>query len=181
MQTSILREHPRIAVVGTSCCGKTNLAGQLARVLVRTHIELDALHWGPNWSVSPDFAKLVEKAVDADEWIVDGNYRNVRGLVWGRATAIIWLNYPFTLVFYQALTRTVRRLLSQQPLYGGNRESFRGAFLTADGIPWWVIRTHRKRRREYAILLSQPEYRHLKVFELKSHAEAKALLERAAA
>ena len=29
----------------------------------RTHVELDALHWGSNWSVSPDFAKLVEEAV----------------------------------------------------------------------------------------------------------------------
>jgi adenylate kinase family enzyme len=181
MQTSILREHPRIAVVGTSCSGKTTIAGQLASVLGRTHVELDALHWGSNWSVSPDFAKLVEEAVGADEWIVDGNYRNVRDLIWRRATAIIWLNYPFTVVFRQALTRTLRRLLSQQPLYGGNCESFRGAFLTADGIPWWVIRTHGKRRREYPMVLSQPEYRHLKVFELKSHAEAKALLERAAA
>ena len=150
----MLREHPRIAIVGTSCSGKTTLAGQLAEVLGRTHIELDALHWGPNWSVRPEFPALVAEAVSADEWIVDGNYRGVRDLVWRRATGIVWLNYPFGVVFCRALTRTVGRLISREAVYAGNRESLRGAFLTADGIPWWVIRTHGKRRREYPVVLS---------------------------
>lgn len=181
MQTSTVRQHPRIAVVGTSCSGKTTLAGRLARVLGRAHVELDALYWGPNWSARPEFARLVEEAVGADEWVVDGNYRNVRDVIWRRATAIIWLNYPFTVVFRQALTRTVVRLVSQEPLYNGNRESFRRAFLAADGIPWWVIRTHGSRRREYPKVLSQPEHRHLQAFAIKSHAEAEALLKSAAA
>jgi adenylate kinase family enzyme len=39
----------RIAVIGPSGSGKTRLAGRLAGVLGVAHVELDALHHGPNW------------------------------------------------------------------------------------------------------------------------------------
>jgi hypothetical protein len=66
-------------------------------------------------------------------------------------------------------------------LYSGNRESFRGAFLEADGIPWWVIRTYHKRRKEYPEVLSQVRFQHLELFELHSQNQAVALLHREAA
>jgi len=172
----MLRDHPRIVVVGTSGSGKTTFARSLAEALRREHIELDALHWGPNWTPRTDFAELVRAAVTADAWVVDGNYSRVRDQVWERATAVVWLNYPFRVVFWRALVRTIRRVVSRETLYSGNRESWRDAFLEPDGIPWWVIRTHRKRRREYAALLREPRFRHLAVFELHSHAEALAVL-----
>jgi adenylate kinase family enzyme len=175
-----LRGHLRIVVVGTSGSGKTIFARRLAQILASNYIELDALHWGPNWTVNPDFRLRVGEAVSADKWVVDGNYGSVRDQVWGRATAIVWLNYPFHVVFCRALWRTVRRLVSGELLYAGNRESFRGAFLERDGIPWWVIRTFRKRRREYPLLFSQPRFQHLELFELNSHAQTVALLDREA-
>jgi len=172
----MLSEHPRIVVVGTSASGKTSFSRSLAQALGRPHVELDALHWGPGWTARPDFAELVAAAVNVDSWVVDGNYRTVRDRIWERATAIVWLNYPFRVVFYRALARTIRRIISRETLYAGNQESWRGAFLARDGIPWWVIGTYRKRRREYTALLRGPHVRHLAVFELRSHAEAMALL-----
>jgi adenylate kinase family enzyme len=177
----MLRDHPRIAVVGTSGSGKTTFAQQLASILRRPHIELDALHWGPNWMARTEFPELVRIAISADKWVVDGNYRSVRDQIWARATAIVWLNYPFHVVFYRALARTIRRLISREMLYSGNRESFRGAFLEADGIPWWVIRTYHKRRKEYPEVLSQVRFQHLELFELHSQNQAVALLHREAA
>ena len=48
------REGPRrIAVVGTSGSGKTTLAHRLAQQLGIPHVELDALHWDPNWTPAP--------------------------------------------------------------------------------------------------------------------------------
>src|SRR5688572_5952848 len=137
----MLRDQPRIVVVGTSGSGKTTLARRLAEMLGRWHIELDALHWGPNWTPRPEFAELVEEAIAHDAWVLDGNYSKVRDAVWQRATALVWLNYSFPVIFYRALSRTLKRILDQQQIHNGNRESFRVAFLEKDGIPWWVIRT----------------------------------------
>jgi len=180
MPTRILRDHPRVVVIGTSGSGKTTFAQQLATVLSRPHIELDALHWGPDWKARTDFPELVQVATTADAWVADGNHRTVRDQVWGRATAVVWLNYPFHVVFYRALARTIRRLVSRETLYSGNRESFRGAFLRPDSIPWWVIRTCHRRRKEYPALLSLPRFQHLELFELHSHTQAVALLRGAA-
>ena len=45
----------RVAVVGTSCAGKTTFAKALAAQLQAPHIELDALHHGPGWVPRPEF------------------------------------------------------------------------------------------------------------------------------
>ena len=171
-----LRDHPRIVVVGTSGSGKTTLARQLATMLDRTHIELDVLHWGPDWTQRTDFHDRVNVAIGAEEWVLDGNYKPVRDQVWGRATGVVWLNYSFQVVFYRAFSRTVRRVVSRESLFAGNRESFRGSFLHKDGIPWWVIRTWHRRRREYPALFREPRFQHLELFELTSPGQAAALL-----
>jgi adenylate kinase family enzyme len=67
----------RIAVMGSSCAGKTTLAGQLAERLGVPHVELDALHHGPNWTEATAEelkAKLEATLAPLDGWIADGNY-----------------------------------------------------------------------------------------------------------
>ncbi|MAU01480.1 MAG: adenylate kinase, partial [Anaerolineaceae bacterium] len=81
----------RIVVVGTSGSGKTTLAQQLAACLGYPHIELDSLHWGPNWTEAPDFAQKVAQAVERPYWVLDGNYSRVRQIIWSQADTIVWL------------------------------------------------------------------------------------------
>ena len=59
------------------------------------HIELDALHWGPNWKEAPTdvFRERVRLALQGDAWVIDGNYGKVRDIIWSRAEAIVWLDY----------------------------------------------------------------------------------------
>ena len=95
----------RVVVVGTSCSVKTTLANSLSEKLSSPHIELDAIHWLPDWVPRPseEFRKLTNVAIAKESWVVDGNYSNsVRDLVWPRATALVWLNYPFRVVFWRA-------------------------------------------------------------------------------
>jgi len=167
----------RVAVVGTSCAGKTTLARSLSRALSVPHIELDALYWGPDWTPRPtsEFRSRVEDAVEGSTWVIDGNYSIVRDLVWRNAATLIWLNYSFPLVFSRAVSRTLRRSLSGERLFSGNQESLRGV-LDPDWIPWWVVRTFRRRRREYRTLLEQPEYAHLRVVELQRPEETARFL-----
>jgi hypothetical protein len=123
-------------VIGTSCVGKTTFAQVLAQIMNFPHVELDALHWQPNWTPRPpeEFRALTADALAQGCWITDGNYGSVRDLVWSRATTVIWLNYSFPIVLWRALTRTIRRVLTQEELFSGNRESLRMAFLSRESI-----------------------------------------------
>lgn len=147
----------RVVVIGTSCSGKTTFAKGLARVLNRHHIELDAINWLPRWTTRPhdEFRRLVEEATAQDEWIVDGNYSRVREIVWARATTLIWLNFSFHVVMSHALRRTLTRSINKQVLFSGNQESLRMAFLSSDSIILWVLKTYRRRRREYSRMLRE--------------------------
>ena len=170
------KDLKRVAVIGTSCSGKTTFARNLAHALGSDHIELDAINWLPQWTARPldQFRRLVKEAVAKDEWIVDGNYSRVRDDVWSRATCVIWLNYSFHLVMYRALSRTLRRSWNQETLFSGNRESLRMTFLSRDSILLWVLKTYRRRRREYSQMLTErPD---LKVFVLTSPKAAERFL-----
>ena len=175
---TLLERLRRTVVIGTSGSGKTTFARDLAHILHIPHIELDALHWGPAWTERPieEFRHLVSQAVAGEAWSLDGNYSAVRDIVWPRATAVIWLNYSLPATFYRVLKRTARRVLRQEELYAGNRESFRRSFLSRESILVWVLTTYRRRRREYPRLLAEPQHAHLHVTTVRSPPEAERLL-----
>jgi adenylate kinase family enzyme len=158
----------RTVVVGTSCSGKTTFARQLAARLGAPHIELDAFHWLPHWQQreTGEFLALLGQATAAPAWVADGNYSRARPLLWQRASAVVWLDYPFRIVLARALRRTLVRAATREELWSGNRESLRLAFLSRDSILWWVLTTYRRRRREYRALFDQPPWPHLALIEL---------------
>lgn len=170
----------RIMVVGTSCSGKTTLARRIAEVLEIPCVELDAVFWGPHWRECPtdEFREAVQTRTEGDRWVVDGNYSKVRDIVLSRATDAVWLNYSFPFVFWRALYRTCRRIVSREELFGGNRETFSKSFLSRDSILWWVIRTHGGRRREYRELFSVGAGAGICLTELRRPREADELIAR---
>jgi adenylate kinase family enzyme len=168
----------RVVVIGTSCAGKTTFARSLARVLGFPHIELDALHWQPNWIERPDdeFRALAAAALAQNSWVTDGNY--VRDLVWSRATTVIWLNYAFPVVLWRAVARTLRRAQTGEELFSGNRESLRMAFFSRDSILWWVLTTFHRRRKRYRALFDTPPSPRLEYVEFLKPPEAEHFLAR---
>ena len=142
---------PRILVVGSSCAGKTTFAQALAQRLDVPHVQLDALHHLPGWQPRPpeELRALVAEAIAVPDWIVDGNYWRLRELIWPRATHLIWLNYSFPRVMARAFKRTISRVVTQEELYNGNRETFRRAFMSRDSMLLWVPQAFPRRRREY--------------------------------
>ena len=167
----------RYVIVGSSGSGKTTLARQIAERLAIPHIELDALHWGPNWAgATPEVMReRVAAATSGPAWALDGNYSKSRDVAWSRATHLIWLDYSFPLVFWRVLSRTLRRAILREELWNGNRESLRMMF-SRESILVWVLTTYRRRRREYPELLARPEYSHLTVLRFRTPGETERWL-----
>ena len=113
-------------------------------------------------------------ALSAPAWIVCGNYSSVRPLVWGQADTLVWLDYSFPLSFYRLCLRTWRRIVTQEELWGGNRESWRAQLLSRDSLLLYALRTHRRRRVEFALTLGEAEYAHLTVHRFRHPAQAEA-------
>ncbi len=167
----------RINVVGTSCSGKTTLARAVAERLDLPCVELDALFWGPSWTPAPEatFRQRLTDALAGDAWVADGGYEAARDITWARVDTVIWLDYRLPTVLSRWARRTVRRIRSQEEFWPGtgNRESIRNA-LRPDGLLWWILRTHRgRRRRMVARLARRPE---LRVIRLASPDAAAAWL-----
>ena len=169
----------RIVVIGSSCSGKTTFARALAEALDRPHVELDELHWLPGWQARPrdEFRGLVAAAVEPDRWIVEGNYRRVRDLVWPRATALIWLNHSFATVMRRALSRTYRRLMQGETACNGNRETFRNTFLSHDSLLLWILHTFHRRRAEYRAIFDGEAYPDAERIEFRHPREALRFLD----
>jgi adenylate kinase family enzyme len=165
-----LEGFQRISVVGTSGSGKTTMARRLAERLGFEHVELDSLHWGPDWTPTPRelFRERVAEALGGRTWTTDGNYSSVRDIVWNRADTVVWLDYSLDVVMGRVIQRTIRRSALREELWNGNRESIGTSFLSRDSIILWAFNSYRRRKREYPVLFAQPEHAHLRVLRLKS-------------
>jgi adenylate kinase family enzyme len=163
----------RIAITGASGSGKTTLAMELARTAGLKHVEIDALHHGPNWeSCGPDVLReRVLVAIDRDDWVTDSTYHTVLGnLISERADVLVWLDLPIPLVMRRLLRRTYVRNRDNVELWNGNvepgwRESMRY-------LIWPALKRAFVNRREF------PQgYAHLRVERLRSDADVRAFVQ----
>lgn len=163
----------RVVILGLSGSGKTTLAATLTRALDAPHVELDALHWEPNWTMAQRdvLRERVAAAIAGDAWVLDGNYSHVRDLTWPRATAIIWLDYPFPLVMARLFRRTIWRGVRGVTLWNGNRERLWPQFFSRDSLFLWIIQQRPKHKREYPLIPTLPEAAQARFIRLRSTRE----------
>ena len=154
------------------------MAENLAQKIGGDFIELDALHWGPNWSAAGDelLRARAEEATRSPCWVVAGNYRITRPITWSRAEAIIWLDYSLWVIFWRLFRRTWKRILTREELWSGNRERLwtQLKLWSDESLFHWLFKTYWRRKREYPELFAQPEYAHLQVIRFKDPNQAQA-------
>ena len=163
----------RINVVGTSGCGKSTVAKRIAERLSVPYIQLDELYWKPNWDESTDeelFLKL-EKALSADEWVLDGNYNRTTSIKWKRVQMVVFLDLPFRIVLYRIIKRSLLRGIRNEELWHGNKETLWKHLFTRDSMILWTIKRFSMNRKRYTELFEKPEYSHIKFVRLCSDKE----------
>jgi adenylate kinase family enzyme len=175
----------RISVVGNSGSGKTTLARRLAAALGVPHLELDSVFHQPGWQPleTGEFRRLVSEFTAGRGWVVDGNYSRVRDIIWGRADTVVWLDLPRRRVMRQVTGRTLRRVITREELWNGNREPWTNLFRLdpEQSILAWAWTSHQRYRDRYLAALADPGNAHLEFVRASTPREAEALVRRAAA
>jgi adenylate kinase family enzyme len=173
----------RICVVGNSGSGKTTLATALAVAMAVPYLELDSVFHQADWQPLPadKFRSVVSAFAAGDDWVIDGNYSTVQGIVWQRADTVAWLDPPRRRVMRQIVWRTVRRLARRTELWNGNREPWSNLF-RADpekSVIRWAWTRDRIYRERYVRAQADPAHARLEFVRLRSPAEIAAFRRRA--
>lgn len=158
-----MKELKRIVIIGTSSSGKTTLARKISSKLKIEHQELDSFFWKQNWQESEleEFRQKVDSFTNKDLWITVGNFSKVRDLVWTRATHIIWLDYPLSVILPQFFKRSLLRSIKREILWGTNRETLWNSILKPNSLLIWILKTFQRNKKQYQELLNSADFKHV--------------------
>jgi len=170
----------RVSLVGISGSGKTTAGRRLAAALQVPFIELDSIFHLPDWGELPveGFRAQVAAAAATDGWVIDGNYSSVRDLVWERADTVVWIDLPRATVMRQVVTRTLRRAVTRQELWNGNREPLSNFYKwdpMKNIIRFTWVRYHASVAR-YSAAMAAPQYGDITFIRLRSRVEVDAFI-----
>ena len=125
----------RTVVIGNSGSGKSTLAEGLAALANVPATDLDLLHWeGDGYGVKRDEAVARQMAFEVAArpgWVIEGVYGRLAEVAIPRATALIWLDVPWSTCREGLLGRGMRR--------GGTEVEF--AKLMAWAEAYWERKT----------------------------------------
>jgi adenylate kinase family enzyme len=103
----------RTVVIGNSGSGKSVFAENLATLIDASVVDLDLLHWedsGFGVRRNEETAKqMVSDATNAPLWIVEGVYGWLAEVALSKATALVWLDLPWSICRQGLLARGQRR------------------------------------------------------------------------
>ncbi len=170
----------RVAIVGSPGSGKSTLAAVIAARCGLRHVELDAINHQPDWTPLPvpEFRRQVAHATADDGWVVDGNYRPVQDLVQGTADTIVFLDLSRWLVTTRVAWRSLRRLITREELWNGNRESMRN-LVSRDperNIIVWAWQHQPKYRELYGGFMRDGYWDHATVHHLQHRSDVDAFV-----
>lgn len=163
----------RILIYGVCGSGKSTFARRLSeRTGIPWH-SVDDLAFLPGW-VSQTDEYLIEKISEicaGDEWILDTAYGKWLDVVLPRAELIVGLDYPRWLSFARLVRRTVTRIVDQEPVCNGNRETVRNA-LSRRSILLWHYKSFRRKQERMRAWSVSPDAPETLLFKRPGVAEA---------
>lgn len=171
----------KINVIGTSGSGKSTFSKKLSAALDIPYIEMDSIFWGKDWYWPKDdaFFSDLQQALSQETWVLDGNYSRTAAIKWKDVDTIIWIDFGFIRTLYQACSRALKRLITQEELWSGtgNRESLK-KLLSKDSIVLWMLKNYRKTRIKYQKLITEDDYQHIEFIRLTSPSDCREFLKK---
>ena len=139
----------KINIVGISGSGKSTFAKKIADKLHHPYIELDSIYWGSDWKHNPNFLTDLNSSLSANSsYVLDGNYASSDHLKWKDIDLVIWLDYSFHLSFYRCLTRTIKRLITKECLWGSNKETIYN-IIGKNSILYFMVTHYHKNKKKF--------------------------------
>ena len=102
----------RVLVIGCGGAGKSMFARAMGRRTSLPVVHLDQLYWQPGWvkTESTEWNRVVEEALSADCWIMDGNYGGTLARRFQACDAVVFLDLPRWRCIARVLKRRVAAL-----------------------------------------------------------------------
>lgn len=100
----------RVLIIGSSGAGKSTLSRRLGKQLGLPVFHLDQYFWEPGWKQVDGFEwyERNRRLIDADRWILDGNYSSTMNMRSERADTLIFLDLPLWLRLWRIFRRRLR-------------------------------------------------------------------------
>ena len=134
---------------GATGSGKSTMARHLSELTGIPWTSVDDICWTPGWVPLPHDEQIAhfDALTRTDAWVLDSAYGPWRRLAHERADLVVALDYARWTSLARLLRRTVTRIVDQQEVCNGNRESWRAVF-ARDSLVLWHFTSFRRKRAE---------------------------------
>ena len=121
---------------------------------------------------------ITEADQSANGWVIPGNYRNVADITQRRADTIVWLDLPRRVSMWRLFRRSVRRSITREEVWGGNREQLRN-LISRDpnrNVLLWTWRNHPQYQQVYESYAAGEFWAQATVHRLRTRADVEGFL-----
>lgn len=150
------------------------------------HLEMDGVYHRPNWTHIDDvsFKRQLAEFSSQHRWVADGNYFSYGSaeVIWPNVDTVVWLDLPRSLVMRQVIGRTLKRVLTREVLWNGNREPWTNLYSRdpEKNIIVWTWTRYDKYKDRYARCALDGTWANAEVQRLRSRSEVEDFLVAAA-
>lgn len=122
----------KIAVIGSSGAGKSQLSRWMGEILGLPVVHLDKEYWLPGWTepTKDEWRHRVEDLVKRGSWIIDGNFGGTMEIRIAAADTVVFLDLPRSLCVWRTIKRVITYRKETRPdMADGCGEKFDLKFL----------------------------------------------------
>nr|WP_171584834.1 adenylate kinase [Arthrobacter sp. 260]NOJ59236.1 adenylate kinase [Arthrobacter sp. 260] len=138
----------RVLFYGVTGSGKTTAARRYASATGLPEVSADdQIGWLPAWTERDptEQARLAATLASGERWVFDTVYAKWADQVLPRTELVVALDYPRWVSLSRLVRRTMRRVVRQEVVCNGNRESARKA-ISRDSILAWHFKSFPRKR-----------------------------------